>query len=306
MSWQPADDGLCEGSEACPSVEEVIRPKEHDIGAFSVRRLLPSDRRKLVGPFIFFDHFGPVTLGPDENIDVRPHPHIGLATLSWLWEGTILHRDSLGYEQEIQPGEVNWMTAGRGIVHSERTPDRLRGAEKRISGLQIWMALPQEYEEAEPSFQHYGADELPVIQRDRVTITIIAGCAFGETAPVSIYSETLYADIRMDAGGVVTLPADHAERAVYLLEGEVTIEGVEFAPGEMLVLRPGLEACVTAPGGAHFVWLGGAPIAGDRIRFWNFVSSSRDRINRAKEDWREGRFPRVPGDEDEFIPLPEK
>lgn len=304
MSWQPATDPVCDGTGLCEPVELIIRPQEHDLGAFTVRRVLPASERQMVGPFIFFDHMGPATLAPDQPVNVRPHPHIGLATLTWLFEGALMHRDSLGYAQEIRPGEVNWMTAGSGIVHSERTPERLLDQETRLSGLQVWMALPKAHEETAPSFQHCKADELPAWQGDGISITLVAGSAWGKTAPVAVYSDTLYADMRMAAGASAVIEPEHEERALYLFSGAVDIAGVRFDPGGMLVLKPGIAIEVRAVADTHLVLIGGAPMDGPRFKWWNLVSSSRARIDQAKADWRDGRFAKIPGDAEEFIPLP--
>jgi len=305
MSWQPAAEAVCGRSESCDLVELIIRPQEHDLGAFSVRRVLPAKERQTVGPFIFFDQMGPATLAADQPVNVRPHPHIGLAPLTWLIEGSIFHRDSLGYAQEIQPGEVNWMTAGSGIVHSERTPERLLGRENNLFGLQVWMALPKAHEETEASFQHYKADQIPQVERNGMRVTIVAGHAWGETSPVAVYSDTLYADVTLAAGAATVIESEHEERAVYLLKGAVQIAGEPFTPGAMLVLKPGLAVTLTATEESRLVLIGGEKMDGPRFKWWNLVSSSRERIEKAKADWREGRFPKVPGDEKEFIPLPE-
>jgi len=306
MSWQQAYEPVCTNADGCDPIDLVIEPQEHDIGAFSVRRTLPSKERQMVGPFIFFDQMGPAVLPADKPLDVRPHPHIGLATLTWLVEGSILHRDSLGYVKEIHPGEVNWMTAGSGIVHSERTPEALRGKEAPLFGLQVWMALPQDQERVDPSFQHYAADDIPQVEGEGWRAIVVAGCAWGVTSPVAVYSDTLYADVRMEAGATLTVSADHEERAVYALTGEIEIAGASFSPGRMLVLKPGMDVELRAKSPCHFMLIGGAAMDGPRIKWWNFVASSRDLINQAKEDWKEGRFTKVPGDEEEFIPLPEK
>ncbi|MGB0696989.1 MAG: pirin family protein [Rhodospirillaceae bacterium] len=305
MSWHPAPDAACKAAEACDPIELVIQPQDHNLGNFTVRRVLPAPERQTVGPFIFFDQMGPATLAADQPINVRPHPHIGLATLTWLVDGVIMHRDSLGYAQEIQPGAVNWMTAGSGIVHSERSPDRLLGKETSLFGLQVWMALPKEHEEADPSFQHVKAEDIPRIEGEGYTALIVAGEAWGETSPVAVYSPTLYVDLTFEPGATVTIPAEHEERALYLLTGAVEIAGTRFEPGEMLVLKTGLEVPIKALEATHLALIGGAPVDGPRIKWWNFVSSSRERLNQAKADWKEGRFPKVPGDEEEFIPLPE-
>lgn len=306
MSWQQAYDPICTHAKECDPIDLVIEPQEHDIGAFTVRRTLPAKERQMVGPFIFFDQMGPAVLPADKPLDVRPHPHIGLATLTWLVEGSIFHRDSLGFQSEIQPGEVNWMTAGSGIVHSERTPEHLRGKEQPLFGLQVWMALPKDKEKVDPSFQHYTADQIPHVQGDGWKATIVAGCAWGKTSPVSVYSETLYADIRMEDGATLTVSSEHEERAVYALTGELEIAGSRFAPGRMLVLKPGVDVEIKAVGATQLMLIGGAVMDGPRIKWWNFVASSRELIDQAKADWKDGRFAKVPGDEDEFIPLPDK
>jgi redox-sensitive bicupin YhaK (pirin superfamily) len=305
MSEKIAPDASVAQPSDRDAVEQVIDPEEHDLGAFTVRRLLPARRRPMVGPFIFFDRIGPAVLPPDSPMNVRPHPHIGLATLTWLYQGAIMHRDSLGFAQEIRPGEVNWMTAGSGVVHSERTPDRLKGQESPISGLQVWMALPTACEEVAPSFQHYGAGSIPTVQGDGWRATIVAGQAWGRTSPVAVYSETLFADVTLGAGATLTVPPEHEDRAVFCLDGPLQVAGMPLAPGQLAVLRGGSPVAVTAPTDAHAVLIGGAPLEGERIKDWNFVSSRRARIEQAKADWRAGRFPTVPGDDAEFIPLPE-
>jgi len=306
MSWQPAEEALCKEAGSCDPVDLIIQPKLHDLGGFTVGRVLPAARRRMVGPFIFFDQMGPAVLPADKPVNVRPHPHIGLSTLTWLFDGSIMHRDSLGYAQEIKPGEVNWMTAGSGIVHSERTPERLLGQPNALSGLQVWMALPHEHEETAPAFQHYTASELPVIDADGVKATVVAGCAWGETAPVSVFSDTLYVDAMIKAGATLTIGKEHEERAVYLISGEVEIAGSPFTLGEMIVLKSGIPVDIKASVDTHLVLIGGAPMDGPRHIWWNFVSSSKERLEQAKNDWREGRFAKVVGDEEEFIPLPEK
>jgi redox-sensitive bicupin YhaK (pirin superfamily) len=284
----------------------AIGPREHDLGGgFMVRRSLPVRECRSVGPFVFFDHMGPAVLPPERPVDVLPHPHIGLSTLTWLFEGAIMHRDSLGYAQEILPGEVNWMTAGSGIVHSERSPDRLRGQTQSLHGLQIWMALPKANEETAPSFQHYGTDELPRIEDNGIHITVVAGTAWGRESPVSVFSKTLYADVVLEAGAVLSLGSEHEERALYLLSGRIALAGGTFEPGALLVLKPGREVEIAAEAATHLVIIGGAPLDGRRYMWWNFVSSDKDRIERAKADWREGRFAKISGDEEEFVPLPE-
>ena len=281
-----------------------IVPRVRDLGdGFRVRRALPSSARRSVGPFVFFDHMGPVALAPGQGLDVRPHPHIGLATVTYLFEGEILHRDSLGNVQPIRPGEVNWMTAGRGIVHSERTPPELRAAGTRLSGLQVWVGLPAADEETEPSFAHH--EGLPVIEDNGVTVRLILGDLFGLSSPVATLTPTFYADVSLTAGRRMALPTDPDERGIYVVQGEIEVAGHAHRSGEMLVFETGTETLVTSAAGARFVAFGGAPLEGPRHVWWNFVSSREERIREAAEDWKAGRFPRVPG-ESEFIPLPER
>jgi len=304
MSWQPALEAICSGRDNCDPVDLVIRPKEHELGGFSVYRALPATERQMVGPFIFFDQMGPATLAEDQPVNVRPHPHIGLSTLTWLIEGTIMHRDSLGFAQEIHPGEVNWMTAGSGIVHSERTPERLLGQKNKLFGLQVWMAMPKDHEEDAPSFQHYKAEDIPHIDGDGFRATVVAGKAWGKRSPVAVCTETLYVDLRLSDGTEMSLKPEHEERAIYLLTGTLEVAGQPFEQGEMLVLNPDMDVPIKAHGDAHVILIGGAKMDGPRFKFWNFVSSSRERIDQAKADWKNGNFAKVPGDEEEFIPLP--
>ncbi|MEQ8667497.1 MAG: pirin family protein [Rhodospirillales bacterium] len=308
MSWQPATEAECLESR-CTPVATVIVPKAKDIGAFEVRRALPSVERRAVGPFVFLDQFGPATIKPGNMLDVRPHPHIGLATVSWLLDGEIMHRDSLGYAQVIRPGEVNWMTAGRGIVHSERTPEHLRGRESTILGVQAWLALPADKQEIDPAFEHFPADCFPTIERDGATIHLIAGDAWGERSPVTLHSETFYAQIDLSSGATAELPTAIEERGIYLIDGTVEIAGETFEPGRLIVFKPGEPVWLETGTGTRMMALGGAPLDGPKERprhlYWNFVSTSKERIEQAKDDWRNGRFGTVPGDEDEFIPLPD-
>ncbi|HLU13772.1 MAG TPA: pirin family protein [Arenimonas sp.] len=286
----------------------LLPPRVHDLGdGFLVKRLLPHATQRSVGPFVFLDHIGPAALGPAQALDVRPHPHIGLATVTYLWEGAILHRDSLGSLQEIQPGDVNWMTAGRGIVHSERTPERLRGQSQRMHGLQTWVALPLDREEVEPEFSHHPADSLPVLEleEDGVRLVVVAGHAFGLRSPVRVFSDTLYVSVSLKAGSRLRIPAEHAERAIYPVIGEATLDGEALPHERLAVLDGDGEPELVALTDATLMLLGGEPLDGPRFMWWNFVSSSRERIEQAKADWREGRFGKVPGD-DEFIPLPER
>jgi redox-sensitive bicupin YhaK (pirin superfamily) len=287
-------------------IDTVIRPRLRELGdGFQVRRVLPSGARRLVGPFIFFDHFGPLALPVGRGLDVRPHPHINLATVTYLFDGEIVHRDSLGSLQTIQPGEVNWMTAGRGIVHSERSSAEQRRLGPRLHGLQSWVALPTALEESEPSFQHVARDHLPTLEGDGVKMRIVAGSAFGQTAPVAVLSPLFYVAVQLAPEAVVTLPDDHAERALYVVAGQVTCDGQTLTQGEMAVFLPDTLASARAIGPGQVMLLGGAPLDGTRHVEWNFVSSRPERIEAAKAAWKAGHFPKVPGDEIEFIPLPE-
>jgi redox-sensitive bicupin YhaK (pirin superfamily) len=286
------------------AVELVLPARPRDLGGFSVRRALPASQRRLVGPFIFFDHMGPVHLPPGSGVDVRPHPHIGLATVTYLFEGELVHRDSLGSLQTIRPGDVNWMMAGRGIAHSERTDPGSRPRGAPLHGIQSWVALPIEREEDEPSFAHHPASALPRIARGGAALDVIAGTAYGARSPVAVLSPTLYVHARLDAGARLPVEDGHAERAVYVVEGAVTLEGRAFEEGTLVVVRPGAEATLEARGPARLMIVGGARLEGERHIFWNFVSSSQARIERAKADWHSERFPLVAGDEEERIPLP--
>jgi hypothetical protein len=285
-------------------VELVIEPPLRDIGDFVVRRALPDPRRRMVGPFIFFDHFGPVDFGPGRGMDVRPHPHIGLATVTYLFDGRILHRDSLGSVEEIAPGEMNLMTAGRGIVHSERTPPGPRASGQKMLGLQSWVALPRALEETEPSFQHFDAAVLPLVEDRGMRARIVVGSAFDAHSPVETLSPWFYVELALAADAVIPLDAAYEERALYLVSGAVEIAGGRFDTPELLVFRPGQPIAIRALADARLMLLGGAPLDGPRYVWWNFVSSSRERIEQAKADWKEGRFAPVP-QETEFIPLPE-
>jgi redox-sensitive bicupin YhaK (pirin superfamily) len=265
---------------------------------------LPHGKRQMVGPFIFFDHFGPVQFIAGQGMDVRPHPHIGLATVTYLFDGSIMHRDSEGNIQEIQPGAMNLMTAGRGIAHSERTPNAQRANGQKMLGLQSWVALPAGREEIAPSFQHYDAARLPTVADTGFQARIIAGSAFGATSPVEMVSPWFYVEVSLDAGMKVPLDADHEERAVYVVDGEVEIAGERFEGPRLLIFRPGDRITITAIRTTRMMFLGGDALEGPRHIWWNFVSSSKERIEQAKQDWKAGRFAHVP-DETEFIPLPE-
>ncbi|NVJ92480.1 MAG: pirin family protein [Methylocystaceae bacterium] len=281
-----------------------IQPKKSDIGDFEVRRFLPSKVKRSVGPFIFFDEMGPTVLDDGAGMDVRPHPHIGLSTLTWLLEGEIVHRDSLGYTQTIRPGEVNWMTAGRGIVHSERSPQDGRDGKRPLYGLQIWMALPSDKQEIDPSFQHVKADALPQLKKENAEITVIAGEAYGETSPVQVQSPTIYLDIKVKDGRL-TLPNDYEEQAVYIIKGQGVFNGQQLRQGSFFVLPNKQKTTIDQASDLHFVLLGGQALKNKRYLWWNFASTSRERIEQAKDDWENGRFDKVVDDE-EHIPLPNK
>ncbi|MEO8180882.1 MAG: pirin family protein [Deltaproteobacteria bacterium] len=304
MSVSATTEPACSSSTATPSIATIIDARPRDLGGFKVGRLLPSSARRLVGPFIFFDHMGPAELAPGEGMDVRPHPHIGLATVTYLFEGEIIHRDSLGSHQAIRPGDINWMTAGRGIVHSERTSPGLRKAGSRVEGLQLWVALPLADEETAPAFHHHPSDTLPALERRGARIRVLAGTAFGETSPVRTFSSLFYVDVAMPAGCTLSVPCDHEERAVYVVKGAIGCGAEHATPGRMLVLTPGAELVLCAESDSRVVLVGGARLDGERYIDWNFVSSSKERLAQARRDWRERRFPDVPGDV-EFIPLPE-
>ncbi|WP_374357137.1 pirin family protein [Chitinimonas sp.] len=285
------------------SIQHLLKPHERDLGGFSVKRLLPSLPKQAVGPFIFFDHMGPAVQGPGEGMDVRPHPHIGLATVTYLYEGEMLHRDSLGSVQRIRPGDVNWMTAGHGVVHSERTPDEVRAHGQTLHGIQTWFALPTADEEAEPAFYHHPAHTLPLLESPGLSLRVVLGRAYGKESPVKTYGDTLYVAGELEAGAQFEVPADHAERGVYIASGAVDIDGETVAAGYLAVLKPGVTAKVSANEATRLLVLGGDPLDGPRYVWWNFVASSKERIEAAKQRWAEGRFPPVPG-ETEFIPLP--
>jgi len=305
MSFFPGTDPEVGDKFACDAIELMVIPSAKDIGGFEVRRALPTARRRMVGPFIFFDRMGPALLRAGQALDVRPHPHIGLATVTYLFDGKIRHRDSLGTEMVIAPGDVNLMTAGRGIVHSERTPQELRGAPMSVSGLQTWLALPDGKEEVAPLFENTASIELPEFDDGGAAGRVVIGAFDGLKSPVRAASETLYADIRLEPGASVRIPADAEERAIYTLDGTVSISGDRFSENRLLVFRPGDEIVVSSENGAHFMLFGGASLGSKRYIWWNFVSSSRERIEQAKEEWKTGRFDIVPGDDKEFIPLPE-
>jgi len=285
-------------------IDLLIEPRARDLGDFTVRRALPDRRRQRVGPFIFFDHMGPAEFGPGTGVNVRAHPHIGLATITYLFEGEMLHRDSLGCVQPIRPGAVNWMTAGRGIVHSEKVTAEILASGQRLHGLQTWVALPTEDEELEPSFEHYPAEDIPAVNIDGARIRVVLGSAFGVSSPVSTRSETLYVEVILGPGQSVAIP-EAEELAVYVVEGSVAINGQFVGAGVLAVLENSTSGSVTAESAARIMFAGGDTLEGKRYIWWNFVSSSRERIEQAKKDWREHRFDAVPGETD-VIPLPER
>ncbi len=304
MSFFPGQDPAAGDQFACDAIERVIVPRTTDLGGFEIRRALPSAQRRMVGPFVFLDHMGPAEFRAGTGLDVRPHPHIGLATVTYLFDGEIQHRDSLGTFAAIRPGEVNWMTAGRGIVHSERTASERRMVGDKLHGLQCWVALPSDKEEIEPAFFHRDAVDLPLATDNGFTARIVAGAAFGKRSPVVTASETVFVDVLMEAGTAIPLDADYEERAIYIVDGEIEIAGDRFQAPKLLVFRPGDRITVRSTTKAHIAILGGAALDGPRHIWWNFVSSRKDRIEQAKDDWKSARFDIVPGDEIEFIPLP--
>lgn len=311
MSWNPALDPHCPIGDEVDAIETLIVPRARDLGGFEVRRALPSPKRQMVGPFIFFDQMGPAEFLPTKGLDVRPHPHIGLATISYLYRGRMHHRDSLGTDQWIEPGAVNWMVAGHGITHSERTDDETQRDPMPFFGIQTWVALPDDQEDHAPDFQHAPAETLPVIEGEGKTVRLILGNAYGEKAPVETFSEMFYADVVLEPGTKLPLPDNHEDRGVYVVDGSVVVAGETYETGQMMVFRPGDAITITAEVGARLMILGGETLNGPRYLWWNFVASSQDRIDAAKEawragDWAHGRFKLPAGDDQEFIPLPEK
>ncbi len=306
MSFFPGTDPVAGDAFSCDALEQLIIPRSSDIGGFAVRRALPTSRRRLVGPFIFFDRMGPAILRAGEALDVKPHPHIGLSTVTYLFDGEIKHRDSLGTELTIRPGDINLMTAGRGIVHSERTPENLRGQPLSMSGLQTWLALPDDKEEIDPAFAHTARNAMPLISEQGASGRVVIGDLDGARSPVSVFSDTLYVDLTLQAGYRFPFSAEHEERAIYVLSGSLVVSGDEFAADQLLVFRPGDAITLQGgPQGCHIMLFGGAALNTKRYIWWNFVSSSKERIEQAKEEWRTGRFDIVPGDEEEFVPLPQ-
>uniref|UniRef100_A0A9E7ZV42 Pirin family protein n=1 Tax=Bosea sp. NBC_00436 TaxID=2969620 RepID=A0A9E7ZV42_9HYPH len=305
MSQLPADDPILGDARSCEAIEKVIVPRSHDLGGFQVRRALPAIGQRMVGPFIFFDQMGPAEFHLGEGLDVRPHPHIGLSTVTYLFDGEIMHRDSLGTALAIKPGAVNLMTAGRGIVHSERTGMEARATGPKLYGIQAWLALPKTHEEIAPEFKHHSAGELPRIVEGGKRISLIMGSAYGQTSPVQFPWDALYAEAVLSPGSILPLDPDYDERAIYIVSGKIDIAGDEFGAGQLLVFKPGDRISILAIDQARVMIVGGEPMDGPRNIWWNFVSSSKERIEQAKHEWKTGRFDTVPGDESEFIPLPE-
>jgi len=312
MSWNPALDPLIPIGDAVDAIETVIVPRARDLGGFEVRRALPAAKRQMVGPFIFFDQMGPAEFLTDQGIDVRPHPHIGLGTVTYLMKGRIHHRDSLGTDSWIEPGAVNWMLAGQGITHSERQDGAIRQGPHSLFGLQTWLALPKDREDDTAAFVHAPRETLPMLEGEGKTLRLILGTAYGETAPIALGFEAFYADATLDPRASLPMPDTHEDRGAYVLQGSVTVSGQTFGPGHMLVFRPGDRISLRAGDqGARVMLLGGATMDGPRHIWWNFVASSRERIDAAREawragDWAHGRFQLPPNDAQEFIPAPER
>lgn len=308
MSFLPTADPDCPATEA-DHIDTIIIPRARDLGGFEVRRALPAVARQMVGPFIFFDQMGPGEFLTGQGIDVRPHPHIGLATVTYLYKGEFQHRDSLGTNQMIHPGDVNWMTAGKGITHSERTSEETRKNPHSLYGIQTWVALPEDQEDSAPSFEHAGKADLPLIEDDGAQVRLILGNAYGETAPVKTSSELFYADVVLAAGASLPLPDNHEDRGIYIADGEIKVSGTTYAASQMLVFKPGDQISVKAgPSGARLMMLGGATLNGPRYIYWNFVASSKEKLEAAKTAWKEadfesGPFQLPPDDNQEFIPL---
>ena len=312
MSWNPALTPGCPDAIGPDAIETLIIPRARDLGGFEVRRALPAPKRQMVGPFIFFDQMGPAEFLTGQGIDVRPHPHIGLGTVTYLYRGSFQHRDSTGADQIITPGALNWMIAGRGVTHSERSPQAVRQGPSSLLGIQTWIALPESHEDMAPVFEHHGQDALPVIGDGGITARLILGRAYGQTAPATLYSDSFYLDVTLDPHARFPLPADHEDRGIYVTEGSIGIAGQDFDAGQMMVFRPGDPITVQAGGrGARLMALGGATLNGPRHIWWNFVASSRERIDEAKRHWRAerwgmGLFDLPPTDRAEHIPLPER
>ncbi|NEJ97358.1 pirin family protein [Rhizobium ruizarguesonis] len=311
MSWNPAIAPACPEEIGLDAIDTLIIPRSRDLGGFEVRRALPSPKRQMVGPFIFFDQVGPAELLTGQGIDVRPHPHIGLGTVTYLYRGEFHHRDSTGADQIIRPGALNWMVAGRGVSHSERTTPEGRSGPQSLLGIQTWVALPDSHEDMAPMFEHHGTHALPMIEDRGVTVRLILGNAYGKVAPARMFSETFYAEVTLEAGARLPMPDDHEDRGIYIVEGSISIAGQDFEAPQMMVFRPGDRITVTAGGqGARLMALGGATLSGPRYIWWNFVASSKERIEEAKAEWRaanwgKGRFDLPVDDRDEHIPLPD-
>ncbi len=310
MSWNPSLEPGCPNEVGVDAIETLIVPRARDLGGFEVRRALPAPKRQMVGPFIFFDQAGPAEFVTGQGIDVRPHPHIGLATVTYLFRGEFQHRDSLGTNQIIHPGAVNWMVAGQGVTHSERTSAETRKAPHSLFGIQTWVALPETQEERPASFEHHDKEALPVIENEGVSVRLILGRAYGARAPASVFSETFYADAKLAPGARLPLPDDHEDRGIYVVEGSISVAGQSFEAGQMMVFRPGDAITIGAgDAGARLILLGGATLGGPRYIWWNFVASSQEKIEAAKVQWRRGEwgiglFDLPPDDRSEFIPLP--
>lgn len=311
MSWNPALAPICPDAASMDAIETLIVPRSRDLGSFEVRRALPAPERQMVGPFIFFDQMGPAEFVTQQGIDVRPHPHIGLSTVTYLYKGEFQHRDSVGSNQVILPGEVNWMTAGKGVTHSERTRPETRENPHDLFGIQTWVALPEDAEESPPDFEHHKKDTLPFLDSDGIRARLIVGSAYGEKAPVKTFSEMFYIDVQLSPGAIIPLPEEHEDRGVYVLEGSIEVAGRRFESGQMMVFRPGDRIGVRAGRqGARLMLLGGETLSGPRYVWWNFVSSSEEKIEIAKEawrrgDWQNGMFHLPIDDQDEFATLPE-
>jgi len=311
MSWNPALDPGCPDEVGVDAIETLIIPRSRDLGGFEVRRALPAPKRQMVGPFIFFDQAGPAELLTGQGVDVRPHPHIGLGTVTYLFRGDFHHRDSTGADQIITPGALNWMVAGRGVTHSERTSAAARSGPNGLFGIQTWLALPDTHEDVAPSFEHHGKEALPMIEDHGVSVRLILGSAYGKTAPAKMLSETFYADVKLERGSRLPMPDDHEDRGIYIVEGSISVAGQEFEAGRMMVFRPGDRITVAAGDrGARLMILGGATFSGPRYIWWNFVASSQERIEAAKAEWRagnwgKGRFDLPVDDRDEHIPAPD-
>ncbi|MAS41838.1 MAG: hypothetical protein CML46_14530 [Rhodobacteraceae bacterium] len=311
MSWNPALEPGCPDDVGADTIETLIVPRSRDLGGFEVRRALPAPKRQMVGPFIFFDQAGPAELLTGQGIDVRPHPHVGLGTVTYLYRGDFHHRDSTGADQVITPGALNWMVAGRGVTHSERTSAAARGGPNGLFGIQTWLALPDAHEDVAPSFEHHGKDALPMIEDRGVSVRLILGNAYGKVAPARMLTETFYADVKLDPRGRLPMPDDHEDRGIYIVEGSISVAGQDFDAGRMMVFRPGDRITVAAgERGARLMILGGATFSGPRYIWWNFVASSQERIEAAKIEWRaanwgKGRFDLPATDRDEHIPLPD-